>query len=108
MEPWWFPYTMPVVLSFQLLRLKIFKGLLLSLRHVLKFSFAAVSLLGQEFTLLYLLFDFALFFSSLLLPLLLIKVRQASRDGHVGFVLSPLDTLQQGGVPSHKLVKHVL
>ena len=99
---------MLVVLSFQLLHVKLFKGLLLSLRHVLKFSFAAVSLLGHAFTLLYLLFDLQLFFSPLLFSLLLIKVRQASRDGHVGFVLSPLDTLQQGGVPSHKLVKHVL
>ena len=61
MEPWWFPYTMPVVLSFQLLRLKIFKGLLLSLRHVLKFSFAAVSLLRQDFAVRYSLSCFIFF-----------------------------------------------
>ena len=41
-------------------------------------------------------------------PVLLIKVWQPSRDGHVGMLLSLEEAMQQGSMPGHKLFKHVL
>ena len=73
-EIWRFRYTYLLVLLSGLLRVEVFEDLLLCSRHVVPFSFAAVSLLLQQCAVVQSLLCFPFSLSSFSPPLVLIKV----------------------------------
>ena len=77
-------------------------------RHIFEVSFTTVSLLRQALAVVQLLLGFQFVLSSLILPLLVVTIRQPWLGVHGRMLLLVDDALQNGSVPGYKLIEHVM